>query len=680
MSESAPGNPPEPPLAGPPRLVLFAVAAGLLGGTAAVTFRALAVALPALVWPASSNLVEAVAAAPWWWKLGIPVAGALLAGLVLNLGSRMSGAVRGWDILEAVVLRDGILHLRSALVKALSALLTVASAGPLGREGPMVALSAAACSAAARQFQLPVRQRRLLVSCGIAAGLATAYNAPIGAALFTMEVIVGNFALDVFAPLVFASVTATLLARAAFSDAPVFDLPHFELASAAEIGLYALLGLSAGVAAAAFLRALRAGARLSRATGLPRPVTMAIAGALLGVTILWMPEVVGNGREAIVDLFRENWTARFALTLFAVRLVLGAVTVGAGAVGGVFTPTLLLGALLGDAFGSMAHAALPGLTADPKAYALVGMGCLLAGTTHAPISAVLLLSEMTLDPEIVLPLLVGAAVASLVARRIDAESIYTEALRRKRGAPGPQGEAAVMHSLTVSDVMRGEHATVAADAPLPELIDRFIELRRNHLYVVDAGGDFVGAISLYEASRALRETEDPRALRAMDVANPAFQTTVPSERLDRTLERFWVHESERMPVLASAGSRRIVGTVSKRDILGVYSLEVLHRRSLLARFEPGTPGERPVYVELPGDHVVDEIVVPRALVGTTLAQARFRDSFGVSVLVLRRVDAQGKVTRLLPEGTTRFEAGDRIIVFGERGNVEILAARARDHS
>jgi CBS domain-containing protein len=351
--------------------------------------------------------------------------------------------------------------------------------------------------------------------------------------------------------------------------------------------------------------------------------------------------------------------------------------VGSGAVGGVFTPTLLLGALLGDAFGSVVHYALPAATAGPKAYALVGMGCLLAGTTHAPISAVLMLFEMTLDYNIVLPLLLGSAAASLVARSLDRESIYTEALRRKRGVPGVTGEAAVMQTLTVSDVMRADQSTVPAGTPLPALVDRFIRERRNHLYVVDGAGGFLGAVSLYEASRALREAPDPNALRANDVANPSFQTTVPSEHLDRTLDRFWVEESERLPVLESETSRRVVGTVSKRDILGVYSLEVLHRRSLLARFElEDDPARRPVYVELPGDHSIDEVVVPAPLVGRTFAEARFRERFGLSVLVLRRVGRDGKVTRLLPEGTTRFEAGDRIIVFGARDNVETLEAKA----
>lgn len=666
-----------PAVSGQVKVMLLALSAGLLGGGVAVLFRALAVSLPQLVWPAHANLVAAVRAAPVAAKIGIPVAGAFLAGGVLWLGTRWTTTARGWDILEAVVLRDGILHLRSALVRCASSLLTIASAGPIGREGSMVLLSASATSLGARRLSLPVRQRRLLVACGVAAGMACAYNAPIGAALFTMEVIVGNFALEIFAPLVFASVVATLLGRYAFSGAPVFELPMFRLVHPLEVVPYLLLGILAGLLAALFLRGLRWSAVLFRKSRLPRPLAMAAAGLMLGSAVLAFPELVGNGREAILDLFSANWVPGFALTLLGLRLFLTSATVGSGAVGGVFTPTLFLGAVLGDAFGSVVHGLAPALTAGPKAYALVGMGCLLAGTTHAPIMAVLMLFEMTLDYNIVLPLLVGCAASSLVARGIDEESIYTEALRRKRGVPGSAGEAGVIRSLTVSDVMRSDQAHVAGDITLPQLLDRFIQVRRNHLYIVDEAGRFLGAVSLYETGRALKERPQPHGVQAVDIADRHFPTTTPDEHLDQALERFWTAECERLPVLDSRKSRRLIGTVSKRDILGVYSLEVLHRRTLLTRFQDGAAPKRASYVQLPEDHQVEEIPVPAGLIGMSFAELRFRERYGLSVLLVERLDPAGKRHRLIPEGATRLEPGDRLVVFGQRERVEGFAAAGR---
>jgi CIC family chloride channel protein len=657
---------PQQPAADQAKLLLLAAGVGLLGGGAAVLFRALAVLLPSLLWPADPNIVHAVEKSSYPWRIAVPVAGALLAGWVLAAGSRWAGTMRGWDILEAVVLRDGILHARSAIVKATSSLFTIASGGSVGREGPMVLLSSTVASWGARRLGTPVRQRRILVAAGAAAGIAAAYNVPVGAALFTMEIIVGSFALEAFAPLVFASVLATLVSRAAFADWPVFKVQPFQMISVWEVALYVLLGALCGLVAVLFLRALRRAGVLFRASGLPQVAAMALVALVFGAALMRWPELAGNGREGILDLFSENWIPRYLLALFVLRLVFTALTVGAGAVGGVFTPTLFLGALLGDAFGGTAHWLFPGWTAEPKAYALVGMGCLLAGITHAPMTAVLMLFEMTLDYNLVVPLLVGAAAASLVARGIEGESIYTEALRRKRGTSPMAGGAAVMRSLTVSDVMRTEQATASGDEPLPELLDRFLRERRNHIYIVDDEARFLGVVSLYEASRALREAADPGTLRARDVADRHFPTVNPEDRLEKALDRFWVQDCERLPVLESPGSRRLVGTVSKRDILGVYSLEVLHRRSLLARLEATEEDQtKPTYVELPEDHEVAEVEVPAHLIGLTFGDARLRERFGVSVLVLSRREG-GRTVRLLPQAETRLFAGDRLYVFGTR--------------
>jgi CBS-domain-containing membrane protein len=214
--------------------------------------------------------------------------------------------------------------------------------------------------------------------------------------------------------------------------------------------------------------------------------------------------------------------------------------------------------------------------------------------------------------------------------------------------------------------MRTEQATGSADEPLPELLDRFLRERRNHIYIIDEEGRFLGVVSLYEASRALREAADPGTLHARDVADRHFPTVTPEDRLEKALDRFWVQDCERLPVLESLGSRRLVGTVSKRDILGVYSLEVLHRRSLLARLEAHEDDEtKPTYVELPEDHEVAEVDIPSALIGQTFGEARLRERFGVSVLVLRRKEG-GRTVRLLPQATTRLLAGDRLYVFGTR--------------
>ena len=276
-------------------------------------------------------------------------------------------------------------------------------------------VAAATASGIGGRLGVPTRERRLLVACGAAAGLACAYNTPLGAALFSMEILLGSFSLEAFAPLAISSATATLLTWATFGRDPVFHVPAATLSTPWEIALYAALGVLGGVVAALFLFALRAAAALYERARLPRPLAMASAGVVLGIVTLRYPEIVGNGREAVAALFMRPWGVEHVLALLALRLVVTPLAVGSGTVGGVFTPTLFLGAMLGHAFGAGVRALAPTLGADPAAFALAGMGFLLAGTTHAPLTAVVMVFEMTLDYGIVVPLLLGSAVASLVA-------------------------------------------------------------------------------------------------------------------------------------------------------------------------------------------------------------------------------------------------------------------------
>ncbi len=556
-------------------LLARALAVGLLGGAAALLLRWAATEAPHLLWP-GGGLVAGVASATPLRRVLVPALGGLAAGLVLALGSRLAGAARGWDILEAVVLRDGHLPLRPALVRGASSLVTQASAGAVGREGPIVLVAAAVASAFGMRTASTTRERRILVGCGAAAGLASAYNTPLGSALFTMEVLFGSFALDAFAPLAVASAVGTVLTWAAFGRDPVFRVADAMVASPWEVLLYLLLGLLGGLVAAAFLVALRASAALFRRSRLARPVAMAAAGLALGLATLRYPEVVGNGREAVAALFERPWAIEHVLALLALRLLLTPLAVGSGTVGGVFTPTLFLGAMLGQAFGVAVHHAAPGLGTSPAVYALAGMGCLLAGTTHAPLMSVVMVFEMTLDYGVVVPLLLGAAVASVVARRLNPSSVYTEALERKAGA----SDSAARTSLDVrcvADFVREEQVTVGEDADLPALLDAFVRARRNHLYVLDSDGRFRGAVNLHEVNAALCGASDPRKTLARDVLRSRFETTTPDEPLPRVLERFAAQDSERLPVLAPDGSGRLLGTISKRDVLAAYARELMER-------------------------------------------------------------------------------------------------------
>jgi CIC family chloride channel protein len=345
------------------------------------------------------------------------------------------------------------------------------------------------------------------------------------------------------------------------------------MTSAWEIVAFALLGVLGALVAAALLAALRGSAALYRRLRLPRPVAMATAGLVLGLAILGYPELVGNGRSAIAALFERPWSPGYVLALLALRLIVTPLAVGSGTVGGVFTPTLFLGAMLGQAFGSSIRAVVPGSGLDPAAYALVGMSTVLAGTTHAPLTSAVLVFEMTLDYSAIVPLLVGSAIASQVATLLTRESVYTEALNRKALAARMPGGPAEL--LRVSDVMRQDQITVPADMRLQPLLDTFIRARRNHVYLVDADGRFRGAVNFHETVGALQSTGGAGSTTAQDLAHAGFPVARLDDALADALERFDTLAAERLPVLEAGNSRRLVGTISKRDILAAYSARLL---------------------------------------------------------------------------------------------------------
>lgn len=543
--------------------LLWAACVGVLGGMCAVAFRAAIHACQHLLTSGSGSLVEVAEQLPSWQRLLVPTAGGFLAGATLLFGMRLARGETSTDYMEAIALRDGVIRTRPSLAKSLSSLLTISSGGSIGREGSMVQLGAWVASFIGRRTGLTTPRLRLLVACGAAAGIASVYNAPIAGALFVAEIVLGSIAMESFGPLIVASVSATLTTRHLLDGRPIFTCPPFTLVSSWEILPYLLLGGVAGVAAPAFLRLLRAAERLFTRPRWPVYARLAAGGFVVGVVSLYCPQVWGNGDIVIGSILRSPWKWTALLTVLGCKLVSTAATLGSGATGGVFTPTLFVGAAIGCLFGQAAHALLPMLTAPPTAYALVGMACLLAGTTHAPLTAILMLFEMTLDYEIILPLMLGVVTAFYVARHLDPRSIYFEALQRKelpRKAPPPT-------ALRVRDLMKPAPSFVTETAGFAEIARRLISDRRNYLYVVGTDGAFRGAIALHDVKEYLGTEGLANLVTAYDLMQHDFPFVAENASLGETLELFATLSGERLPVVNNPLERRLSGSLAKTDVL-----------------------------------------------------------------------------------------------------------------
>lgn len=536
---------------------------GFGGALTSIAFRyATSVLHKIMTGSTTPGLVESFMALSWWARLTIPAIGGLLAGAVLHFGMRWRGSVTTSDYMEAVVLGDGKISTRRSIVKCASAAFTVASGGSIGREGPLVQLSSLVASILGSWRGWSTPRLRLLVGCGAAAGIASAYNAPIAGALFVAEIVLGSVAMEIFGPLVFSSVIATLTIHGFLGADPIYAIPHFSLHSNWEVVPYVLLGLLAGLIAPWFLRLLDYSERLAGRLRLPVYLKMCIGGLIVGALAIESPEVCGNGYSAVNTILAGNWLWQVVAIILVCKVLATAATFGSGAVGGVFTPTMFVGASLGYLFGAGAAHLPGGMAINASAFALVGMGAFLAATTHAPIMAIIMIFELTLDYQIILPLMLACVIGYYTSVSFEKRSIYSEALKRK-GAGDYRHQLAELH---VRDLMKPDPLTVSPNARFAEIGQKFIANRFSYLYVTD-DGSFIGAISLHDIKNYLNAPELAELVIAGDILREDFPFIHPSASLNEALDTFARHQGERLPVVTNHGVHRLVGSLAKTDVI-----------------------------------------------------------------------------------------------------------------
>ena len=525
------------------------------------------------------GLVESFTELPLWGRLVVPAIGGLVAGAIIQFGARFHGRVTTTDYMEAVVLGDGRISARQSVVKSLSALFTNASGGSIGREGPLVQLAAMLASLAGRLQRWTTPRLRLLVACGAAAGIASAYNAPISGSVFVAEIVLGSMAMEIFGPLVFASVIATLTVRGFLGPGPLYAIPLFRLNRAWEIGPYLLLGLVSGLVAPWFIRLLRASEKWAGQIPAPVYVKTCAGGLIVGALAVFYPEVCGNGYSVVNDILRSQLLWQTLAIILIFKVLATAATFGSGAVGGVFTPTLFIGASLGFLFGTLTQYVTGSASVNPSAFAIVGMGAFLAAATHAPIMAIVMIFELTLDHQIILPLMLACVVGYYTSVKIEKRSIYADALKRK-GAGDYAKQLAELH---VRDLMKPNPLTISRTTGFSEIGEKFINSRVNYLYVTDHN-QFVGAVSLHDIKSYLNTPDLAKVVIAGDLLGESFPVVRSSASLTEALERFSHHDGERLPVVSH--DRHLVGSIAKTDV--ILALAGTSARSAMAEGSAGS--------------------------------------------------------------------------------------------
>jgi CIC family chloride channel protein len=654
--------------------VLATVLVALAAAGFAILFRmTLAAAEQTLL--GSADVLEGFRGLTPALRLVVPAVGGFVAGLFGILAARRAGGHGVAEILEAVALGRGRISVATNLWKAAGSLSAIAAGGSLGREGSIVQFGGASGQEIGHRFGIDAKGIRALVAAGTAAGFAAAYNTPIAAILFVVEIVTGIISLDFLVPVVVATTIATGLTRLTIGGGPLYGARAFQIVSDAELAAYLVLGGLAGAVGPLFMAALSAGERAFRALSLPRPLRGALGGLGVGLIALALPQVAGNGFEAIQLILDARVAGLLLLALLLAKAVATVSSVSSGSPGGVFTPSLFLGAALGGVVGSLVQlVAASGVRIFTGGYALVGMAAVIAATTHAPLMAAVLVFELSGDYPIVLPLLLATTVATLVSRRLRRDSIYTEELRR-RGIPW-EGTLAqrLARAVKAKDILEMDPPEVAADAPLDEALARLERGRARVVYVVGAGA--LRAIDLHFAktiwAARARGAQAHAGAAAGAVAAPVV-TAAPDESLLSLAEKLWTVDWGEVPVVADGSPPRILGVVTRRAVLGAFDRELLQRDVLFTRvvwFE----GQRESadYLELPTGHRVEIVAPPGWLVGKNVDPTDLRRRFHLTLVAVRRdADARGgPPTWMDADIDYAVQAGDRLMVIGTLPEIE----------
>lgn len=529
----------------------------------------------------------------WYLLIALPVGGALAVGLITHYFAREAKGHGVPEVMDAIYRHGGVVRPRVAIAKAVASALTIGSGGSAGTEGPIIQIGAAIGSGFGQLLHIHRRQMSILVACGVAGGIASIFNAPIAGVLFALEIFLKDFSLRTFSPVVFASVISCSLTHALRHEG---DVAIFELApdaqyvfSGAELPYYLILGLLCAVVAVAFIRALYAAEDLSDKIPIPAPLIPAVGALGLGLTgVLYLqihaggpgavPQFFGNGYPLIAQVIDREGLLGLSVGLLAglcaLKILATCLTLGSGGSGGIFAPSLFIGATVGGSLGLLLNRFGFVPEGSVSAYALVGMAALVAATTHAPLTAIVILYEITREPKVILPIMFAAIIATTFAQRLCRDSIYTLKLRRRGVRVGTLADLTILRRITADEVRQTRAVCVQPDDPLQRLLDLAIENEVGDFVVVDEEKGYLGMVVAGDIRTALLQPEAVPLLVVGELMREGVPTISPTETLDHVLDVFARASVASLPMVSAGDTSHVTGLITRQAVMSHYQHEL----------------------------------------------------------------------------------------------------------
>lgn len=561
--------------------VFLAVIVGVIAGFGAVIFRWLISAFQSLFFGGGASYLGFLGQ---YYIILLPALGGLIVGVLIHFGAREAKGHGVPEVMEAIAVQGGRIRPRVAVIKSLASSICIGSGGSVGREGPIVQIGSSAGSSFGQWLRLSDEWVRTLVACGAAGGISATFNTPIGGVFFAMEIILGRFMTPKLGFVVISSVAADLISHIFLGSQPSFAIAPYTMISYWEILPYAMLGVLAGLIAIAFIRSLYKCEDIFDAWHTPEYLKPAIGGIGIGLIGLYSHDLFGVGYGDVywVSTMSVNQALlgeialQALIILLVLKIVATSLTLGSGSSGGIFAPSLFIGAMVGGAFGTFAHQLFPSLIATSGAYALVGMAAVFAGAARAPITSIIMLFEMTMDYTLILPLMIAVVISTVITRSLNRETIYTAKLMRRGIDIHHLEQTRPLREVTVSEAMTQNFPTVLPTMPIGDLVIRLRRTGHHGFPVVDKNGDFYGMVTLSDVEAAMAKGT-PEGVTVSNIATKSVMVAYPDQYLHDVLVSFGTRDVGRIPVVDRGNPKHLLGVLRRHDIIRAYTKAVTRK-------------------------------------------------------------------------------------------------------
>jgi chloride channel protein, CIC family len=600
-----------------------------------------------------------------YYVILIPVLGALLVGPLVWLVPEAKGHGVP-EVMKSIAIRGGKIRPVVVFVKALASAIAIGTGASVGREGPIVQVGSALGSVVGQWFKQNEARIKNLIACGAAAGIAGVFNAPIAGVMFAMEVILRDFGARALSSVVIAAVTSSIISRIYLGDAPAFIAPAYSLLSPYELLLYFVLGIVSGLVALLFIFVLHKSEDVFETWQFPNWLKPACGALVLGCIGFFFPQVFGTGFETIEQALHGSLELQLLAMLILLKIAATSLTLGSGSSGGVFAPALFIGAVTGGAFGRLFFNRLPFDVALPGAYAIVGMASVFAGAAHAPVTAILIVFEMTGDYKLILPLMVSTVVATAVSQVLNRESIYTMKLKRSGIDVGALEETRMFGGITVQDAMDRDFELISMGVPMRELAEKVSKHRNKSYFVVDQNNVLSGEIVLDDLEGLLQDIS-LTAVVADDLTRPVTITCYPDDPLSNIARVLLAENLPSVVVVDHFDDSKVVGVLRRENVFKAFAQAASRREELIQRTQKQQKVEAGELNEI--DFTISK---EPQLVGSQIKHLGLPE--GVVLTSIRRSHK-----KLAPIGGTVLRSGDQVTAVFSREQSKVFGLWLEKH-